>query len=627
MKLAQLSLRNFQCFGPDTTTINFEDATFFIGPNGAGKTAVLHALARMFGVSRTLREVRRSDFHACDGAEVLQLSLEARFEFSELGKPGKHTAVAPHFKHMWLSQADGPCIAVIRLDATLHADGEIEETLQWVMDDGATQVLDRADRNLIQVHYLPARRDPSDHISYAANSLLGRVLRAADWSASKAALKELGGKLTEMMQTNPGLSGLNSLISAKWQSVHKGNFFADPKFAFAHESIEGVLRNLTVSFSPGHGADVDFTRLSDGQQSLLYLSLVLSVHDLDSKVVANELPGFAREKLNPPAFTMIAMEEPENSLSPHYLGRVTAALQAFAEQESAQVCISTHAPSLLRRIETTKIRYLRLNEERVTEVKTIHLPPDSDDAHKFVREAVLAFPELYFSRLVILGEGASEELVLRAALAAKGLQEDDASIVVAPLGGRHVNHFWRLLDGLGIPYFTLLDLDSGRFGGGWGRFKTMARQRLALGKPSPNYDAESKIDRLPEWNAPTGANREPWLVGLRTVGVFFSAPLDLDFMLLRARPDAYGVDDSELTAPSADEVSLVLGKKHAPEGEHYDSKELEFFRAYAERFKRGSKPSAHLDALAHKSYFKTPLPEPLEALIAAVKAQLAKLPE
>ena len=41
------------------------------------------------------------------------------------------------------------------------------------------------------------------------------------------------------------------------------------------------------------------------------------------------------------------------------------------------------------------------------------------------------------------------------------------SVCVVPLGGRHVNHFWRLLERLEIPYVTLLDLDSGRFQGGW----------------------------------------------------------------------------------------------------------------------------------------------------------------
>jgi hypothetical protein len=47
-------------------------------------------------------------------------------------------------------------------------------------------------------------------------------------------------------------------------------------------------------------------------------------------------------------------------------------------------------------------------------VKAIPLPSDeTDEAFKYVREAVRGFPELYFARLVILAEGPSEEIVLK----------------------------------------------------------------------------------------------------------------------------------------------------------------------------------------------------------------------
>jgi putative ATP-dependent endonuclease of OLD family len=129
------------------------------------------------------------------------------------------------------------------------------------------------------------------------------------------------------------------------------------------------------------------------------------------------------------------MEEPENSLSPHYLGRVIQALTAFANHPDAQSIITTHSPALLRRVAPERIRYLRLDEDRETVVKPIIMPSTEADAYKFVREAVQAFPELYFSRLVVLGEGDSEEIVLPRLFEAQGLSEDAASIVVVPLVG------------------------------------------------------------------------------------------------------------------------------------------------------------------------------------------------
>ncbi len=48
---------------------------------------------------------------------------------------------------------------------------------------------------------------------------------------------------------------------------------------------------------------------------------------------------------------------------------------------------------------------------------------------------------------------------------------DPAFVAIVPLGGRHVQYFWKLLTHLGIPHATLLDLDLGRDGGGFGRVK------------------------------------------------------------------------------------------------------------------------------------------------------------
>lgn len=199
--------------------------------------------------------------------------------------------------------------------------------------------------------------------------------------------------------------------------------------------VEALLRHMSVSFSPGHDEQlVDFSRLSDGQKSMLYLSLVLSSQAIGRAVLAEEDTSFDADKLRPPVFTLVAVEEPENSLSPHYLGRIVNALNLMTGNGDAQALIATHAPSMLRRVAPERIRYLRLTEGRTSRVAHIQLPDTTDEAHKFVREAVQAFPEVYFSRLVVLGEGDSEEIVLPRLLQAKGAPVDESAVSIAPLG-------------------------------------------------------------------------------------------------------------------------------------------------------------------------------------------------
>src|SRR5690606_17621798 len=83
---------------------------------------------------------------------------------------------------------------------------------------------------------------------------------------------------------------------------------------------------------------------------------------------------------------------------------------------------------------------------------------------------------------VVIGEGDSEEVIFNRLMSAMNVDFDDNIISFAPLGHRFVNHIWKLLGVLHIPYITLLDLDIEREGGGWGRIKYALKQLIAAGK-------------------------------------------------------------------------------------------------------------------------------------------------
>lgn len=634
MKLQTIRLSNFQSFGAQPTELGLDEITYLIGPNGSGKTAALQALCRLFAFDPSLRRILRSDFHVPFDEENVpeerQLWIEADFVFPELAEDEDNSTVAPHFGHMRLDEADGIPRVRFRLSATMGPDGDIEETLVYVLDinvDGSplnTAQVPRSERNHIHVHYLPARRDPADHIAYGANALLGRMLRAVNWDAERDVIKGLTDQISDSLATNSSVDAFSASLKAAWGALHKGSFFTDPKITFVASEVEALLRHMSVSFSPGHDEQlVDFSRLSDGQKSMLYLSLVLSSQAIGRAALAEEDKSFDVDKLRPPVFTLVAVEEPENSLSPHYLGRIVNALGLMTGNGDAQALIATHAPSMLRRVAPERIRYLRLTEGRTSRVTHIQLPDAADEAHKFVREAVQAFPEVYFSRLVVLGEGDSEEIVLPRLLQAKGAPVDESAVSIAPLGGRHVNHFWRLLSALQIPYLTLLDLDVARHQAGWGRIKYVNDQ---LGK----YRLDQKLPKdyvIPKWDSTKDMVRDfdNYLEELEDRDVYFSYPMDLDFAMLLAYPDAYGVvretpDDSTIVA--------VLGKSHH-DASQYSEDEQKLFGTYHSSFKLGSKPAAHIEALAklNDEDLLANMPESLGRLADAVISKLAELPE
>jgi putative ATP-dependent endonuclease of the OLD family len=634
MRLQTIRLSNFQSFGLEPTELKLEDITYLIGPNGSGKTAALQALCRLFAFDPSLRRIRRSDFHVLFDEESVpderHLWIEADFIFSELTEDEDNSAVAPHFGHMRLDQSDGIPRVRFRLSAAMGLDGDIEETLVYVLDIDAnglplsTAQVPRSERNHIHVHYLPARRDPADHIAYGANALLGRMLRAVNWVSERDIIKELTDKISDSLASNPSVNTLSQSLKSTWNSLHKGSFFTDPKITFVASEVEALLRHMSVSFSPGHEEQlVDFSRLSDGQKSMLYLSLVLSSQAIGRAVLTEADKSFDADKLRPPVFTLIAVEEPENSLSPHYLGRIVNALNEMASHGDAQALIATHAPSMLLRIAPERIRYLRLTQDRTSRVTHIQLPDTADKAHKFVREAVQAFPEVYFSRLVILVEGDSEEIVLPRILMAKGAPVDESAVSIAPLGGRHVNHFWRLLSALQIPYLTLLDLDVARFQGGWGRIKYVNDQ-LAAHEPGKVLPAGHII---PNWNDATHKVRVygNYITLLEERGVYFSYPMDLDFSMLLAYPDAYGVVKEEADDSN---IKAILGKSHF-DASQYSEDEQKLFGTYHRNFKLLSKPATHIEALAKLSdeELLENMPVSLGHLADAVIAKLTELHE
>jgi putative ATP-dependent endonuclease of the OLD family len=557
-----------------------------------------------------------------------------------VGKGGnKDTPAVPgNFAHMQLTGVKGPARVRFRLRAKLDQDDDIEENFTFVIkvdDDGHPLEEGRIakhDRNAIQVHYLPARRDPSGHISYSANALLGRALRSADWAAERKKISDLTDQISSALVGNGAIEGMTSALSDQWGQLHKGDYFADPSISFARSELENLLRHLSIGFTPGHGEQlVDFSRLSDGQQSLLYISIVLGMHEIGAEVLSGKLAdAFDIDKLRPAIFTLIAIEEPENSLSPHYLGRVVRTLEEFARGQDGQAVLATHSPSMMRRVPPETVRYMRLDEERATVVTHIELPGD-EEALKFVREAVQAFPELYFSRFVVLGEGDSEEVVLPRLLAAEGILADDASISVVPLGGRHVNHFWRLLHGLEIPHVTLLDLDLARVQGGWGRINYAAKQLLAYSDVAKVGFKEAHMKSIPKWDDEQGLmlNDDGWFARLEEHGVFFSSPLDLDFLMMTAYPKAYDVDEDELEEPDEDALKAVLGKKHDIVKEQYTDAQLEYFDAYNARFKLGSKPAWHVQAMASLTdeELVDGMPEVLDRLFKHIRKDLKALPE
>ncbi len=653
MLISSLRICGFRCFGAKLVDIQLADLTTFVGPNSSGKTAAMLALVRMFGETSALRQIVPSDFHlqpeeSLSDKSSRKLYIECKLDFPELNddstNPGP--AVPESFNQMIVDAPGATPYCRIRLEAIWTDDGtalgETEQKLEWILTDAdeAEPLVEEkrrkvlaADRAKIRILYVPASRDPEQQIRGTSSGVLNRLIKSLSWKDSKKNLEQKLVEIQQQIDALPGVQTLNTHVQNAWNNLYQGRIAGSMSFQSVDTEPLNLLRQINAKFAPGNdGRPISVLDLSDGLRSLFSLSLSLGLYEVERAISENPVEtGFdLKDGSGLPLVTVFAIEEPENHLSPHYLGQVVRNLVQISSQRGAQVMLSSHSASILSRVEPDCVRYFRGNEcSTETVVISLPLPQDkTDEAFKFVREAVRGYPELYFSSLVILGEGPSEEIVLKRIFEASGNPLDASFVSVVPLGGRHVNHFWRLLHALEIPYLTLLDLDREKEGAGWGRIQYVRDQLVHLyGKSSAQLNcvdaagtsyslSDPQFDSLADKDN-RGAEEMQFWIGLfeRQFSVYFSQPLDLDLCLLEAFTEEYknlilppdrGPKLPDAADPNFDEaidkrvkqvLAADIAKAPPTLGSTYTVAQRQLFPWYKYLFVDGSKPVTHMRAM------------------------------
>jgi putative ATP-dependent endonuclease of OLD family len=151
--------------------------------------------------------------------------------------------------------------------------------------------------------------------------------------------------------------------------------------------------------------------------------------------------------------------------------------------------------------------------------------------------------------------------------------------------------------------------------------------QAAAGKFGDKLHADGPVANLAAfdgWAPDDWANLDAWTKWLRRFGVFFCAPLDLDYSMLRAFPAAYQAVEPGRQGPSerGDPRSAVLGEDGLPA--LYGADQVRALRWYRYLFLGRGKPSTHvrvLSGLASEG-LAAAAPEELRALLTAIVARL-----
>ena len=634
MFLKKMKISGFRSYSTQQPQIvKFDpDKTVLIGNNGSGKSAVLDALNKLFSVDTSIRNLKTSDFYSQpdeDKIGVKQLFIDVWFGFESLSDD---VSVPSLIEQLTLDD-DESIIFRVRLEATLSYEfsdiGDIEDNIYIVTNNEDTPgedskiKLSPLIRNSIQVHYVPASRDPLKQLAFSSTAILGRLLKATKWDQDlRGEYRSKATELINIVKSNQSLGLISNSINDGWGNLYKEKTIAKAELNFPFGSVDDLMKLTQLFLSPNEqGGSISSELLSDGQRSLLYLAIIHALFCIENKIKEsgfdNNYHGFDMKKLRTPIFSLVSLEEPENHLSPNYLGRILKAFSIYTKKESFQMILSTHSTAIMSRVEPSQVRHFSY-KGLSSFINGICLPEKKDEEFKFINEAVKAYPEIYFSKLVILVEGDSEQVILPRVLECYDYDIDAKNISIAPLGGRHVNHFWRLLESLKTPYITLLDLDLGRNGGGFGRIEYAIKQLIKFREVK--YLNETIFEGFPKWDSQenpleyTIEYDDGEVLGiinlLEEQNIYFSSPLDIDYLMINNFPDVYCSIDKEygetgpqklkdLEGSKNEIIKAVLKEGHAGD-EHYthEQNHLSKFVWYNYRFlSNKSKPASHIRLL------------------------------
>lgn len=564
MKLTKVIINNFRSFG-ESQIIELNNQTVLIGNNSSGKTTVLQALSKLFSDKQNDRIIKKSDFHLPKGSRpgenTRNLFIETIFEFDELDGTPYSQAIPSFFEHFTVSKDGAKPFLRIRLESSWEDDGTVEgsiDTQFYYISSDEDTIRDedkhrapRKDLDKIRVLYVPASRTPEKELGNASGSMLSRLVNSINWTEDE--INEITDKIDELNNTflseNGALTQINNEIQKSWELYHEDNRFSQAELIINSSEMAAALRQIALKFSPTTTEEAfTVSDLGDGLRSIFYFSLVDSILDIELEITKDreENPDNPRFKLIPPVLTILAIEEPENHIAPHHIGKLIKRFKQLGNNDNSQVILTSHSPAIVKRIDPEDLKYLRIeNNDRVlqTIVSDIQLPPAIDESYKYIKGAIQAYPELYFAKLVVLGEGDSEELLLPKFFDLLGKEVDSSQISIVSLGGRHVNYFWKLLNALRIPHITLLDFDNERYGGGWGRIKYISQHLYELNTEFQEWFHTQRLDfnEIGSRGCESiGAQRLiNWFNKLEEFNVYFSSPLDIDFLMLQHYKDNY----------------------------------------------------------------------------------------
>lgn len=488
MKLKEIKLQNFRGY-KEERTVSFDDLTVIIGRNDAGKSSLLDALDIFFNGAT----IEQGD--ACVGADPKAVRITC--VFSDL--PASLVIDEQHptsLENEYLLRDDGlfEVCCVYNCSTAKGKRLAIFAKARHPSNEGLNDLL------TLKIKALKDRAKDRNIDLDKVNSTIKTELRQALWASEENLTftetqidlsAETGKAIWDKLQSYVPVF---ALFKSDRTSTDQDPEAQDPMKAAVKEVVKqheqelgSVLKQVGEELQ--HVADKTVEKIKDMNpalakamnpqiknkpwDSLFSISLAgedgIPINKRGSGTRRLVLLNFFRAKAEDAAIqagtgAIYAVEEPETSQHPNQQIMLLEAFQELTAQGNTQVILTTHTPTLARRVDRNLLRYVSSetghpeissgSDDGTTDAirKTLGVLPDHD-VKLFV--GVEGKWDMEFLRRISKMLHASDKTMPNIEA-----HENDGNLVFIPLGGSSLELWVSRLEGLGRPEIYITDRDE-----------------------------------------------------------------------------------------------------------------------------------------------------------------------
>lgn len=450
IRLQSVRIKGFRGF--KNIEVDFENTTVLVGTNNAGKTTLLKALQLALTNSHF---ISNDDFFYCE--EHIDDTIIVDVLFVPLDENG---SITNEFNEVWNDvfkaerigiSAEGNQIMAFRTiikenNKTFRKQQFYIDQWEEFLNEDINWYDNEYDKELsfyfdeIPFFYLEANRDILEDIK-SKSSYLGRILSSLEFSLENK--QKIEALISELNSTTIGSSDILTELETTLKELDTAmdNTNNTVQLTPFTKKVRDLNKGIRINYSE---FSMDYHGM--GTRSWSSLLVLKSFLNLNHKIY---------EDNGKPYYPILAIEEPESHLHPNAQKKLYSQINEIVGQK----IISTHSNYIAANANLSEIRSLIKKESNITIGKLLVDNIDDEENRKIRRQVINTRGELFFSKVVILCEGETEEQSLPL-LIEKQLNLDMVSIginIIGINGGGNYFPFIYFCESLGIKWFILSD--------------------------------------------------------------------------------------------------------------------------------------------------------------------------